>query len=87
MLAPRDVFPLTALPPPHLRFRVDEIVQFQSTLHVRKPKKDEYGLHDLHRHNYAKIVRDNGDGTYDLQHVGWFHGEQEHGVSDELLTR
>ena len=72
--------------PTPLRFRVDEIVQFQSTLHVREPKKD-YLNHDLHRHNYAKIVRDNGDGTYDLQHVGWFHGKQEHGVSDELLTR
>ncbi len=61
-------------------------MQFQSTLHVREPKKDQYGR-DLHRHNYAKIVRDNGNGTYDLEHVGWFHGEQEHGVSDELLTR
>ena len=62
-------------------------MQFQSTLHVREPKKDQYGLHDLRRHNYAKIVCDNGNGTYDLEHVGWFHGEQEHGVSDELLTR
>ena len=69
-----------------LRFRVNEVVQFQSTLHVREPKSGEYDTH-FHRHNYAKIVRDNGDGTYDLEHVGWFHGEQEHGVPDEALTR
>ena len=66
-----------------------KIVGNSSLTADRKAGFTKPGGHDeyITRLNYAKIVRDNGDETYDIEHVGWFHGEQEQGVPGSSLAR